>query len=235
MLYKPDRRIVMNQDFCKLSGRWYHSQAGHINCSDITRTSWRLKLPATQLFFQQFIWANNKENMKNPHSICDCSIQTQDVYFEVDHVFTMGFISIYSVTYALQVSPDQLTWMQTSCHYDVTRGKHFPCYRPFVRGIHRSPVISPHKGQWRGALIFPLIWAWINRWVNNREAGDLRRDRAHYDITVMWNKAPVIQEAFPCYTVFTWTVFQMTLLQRLNANSINECPYLILLVTWSWY
>ena len=29
-----------------------------------------------------------------------------------------------------------------------------------------------HKGQWRGALMFPLICAWINGWVNNREADD---------------------------------------------------------------
>ena len=60
---------------------------------------------------------------------------------------------------------------------------------PFVRGIHRSPVNSPHKGQWRGALMFSLICAWINGWLNNREAGDLRRHRAHYDVTVMvaWN------------------------------------------------
>ena len=55
----------------------------------------------------------------------------------------------------------------------------------FVRGIHRSPVNSPHKGQWRGALMFPLICVWINGWVNNREAGDLRRYRAHYDVIVM--------------------------------------------------
>ena len=27
----------------------------------------------------------------------------------------------------------------------------FARYRAFVRGIHRSPVDSPHKGQWRGA------------------------------------------------------------------------------------
>ena len=54
-----------------------------------------------------------------------------------------------------------------------------------MREIHRSPVNSPHKGQWRGALMFSLICVWINGWVNNREAGDLRRYRAHYDITVM--------------------------------------------------
>ena len=59
-------------------------------------------------------------------------------------------------------------------------------YWPFVRGIHRSPVNSPHKGQWRGALMVSLICAWINGWVNNREAGDLRHHCAHHDVTVMW-------------------------------------------------
>ena len=70
-------------------------------------------------------------------------------------------------------------------HDDVIKWKHFPRYWPFVRGIHRSPVNSPHKGQWRGALMFSLICVWINGWVNNREAGDLRRYRAHYDVNVM--------------------------------------------------
>ena len=41
------------------------------------------------------------------------------------------------------------------------------------------------KGQWRGALMFSLICAWINDWVNNREAGHLRRYRTHYDVIVM--------------------------------------------------
>ena len=49
-------------------------------------------------------------------------------------------------------------------HDDVIKGKHFPHYWPFVRGIHQSPVNSPHKSQWRGALIFSLICAWINGW-----------------------------------------------------------------------
>ena len=44
---------------------------------------------------------------------------------------------------------------------------------------------SPHKGQWRVALMFSLICVWINGWVNNREAGDLRLYHAHYDATVM--------------------------------------------------
>ena len=70
-------------------------------------------------------------------------------------------------------------------HDDVTKWKHFPRYWPFVRGIHQSPVNSPHKGQWCGALMFTLICARINSWVNNREAGDLRCHRAHYDFIVM--------------------------------------------------
>ena len=51
-----------------------------------------------------------------------------------------------------------------------------------------SPVTGefPHKGQWRGALIFSLICAWTNCSVNNRDAGDLRRHGAHYDVTVMF-------------------------------------------------
>ena len=54
-----------------------------------------------------------------------------------------------------------------------------------VQRIHRSPVNSPHKGQWRGALMFSLICVWINSWINNRDAGDFRRYRAHYDVIGM--------------------------------------------------
>ena len=44
-------------------------------------------------------------------------------------------------------------------HDDVIKWKHFPRYWPFVGGIHRSPVNSPYKGQWRGALMFSMIYA----------------------------------------------------------------------------
>ena len=71
------------------------------------------------------------------------------------------------------------------CHDDVIKWKHFPRYWPFVRGIHRSPVNPPHKGQWRRALTFSLICARINCWVHNCEAGDFRRHRAHCDVIVM--------------------------------------------------
>ena len=75
------------------------------------------------------------------------------------------------------MSKSSLTWWR---HQKET----FPRYCPFVRGIHRSPVNSPHKGQWLEAL-FSLICAWANGWVNNIYAGDSRRHHAHYDVTVM--------------------------------------------------
>ena len=49
-----------------------------------------------------------------------------------------------------------------------------------------SPVNSSHKDQWPGALMFSLIWAWVNHRVNTGEIGDLKRYRAHYDVIVMW-------------------------------------------------
>ena len=49
---------------------------------------------------------------------------------------------------------------------------------------------------------FSLICVWINGWVNNRKAGDLRRHRAHYDVSVMRRILP---------RLFCWIVsFHMT-------------------------
>ena len=87
--------------------------------------------------------------------------------------------------------PGKLTFaskLTTLLHDDVIKWKHFLRYWPFVWGIHRS-----HKSQWRGALMFSLICVWINGWVNNGEAGDLRRYHAHYDVTVMVHVIKVTQ------------------------------------------
>ena len=75
--------------------------------------------------------------------------------------------------------------MLSYLHDDVIKWKHFPCHWPFVWGIHRSKVNSTHKDQWRGALMFSLICIWINGWINNCGAGDLRRNQAHYVVIVM--------------------------------------------------
>ena len=57
-----------------------------------------------------------------------------------------------------------------SIHDDVIEWKHFPRYWPFVRGIHRSPVNSTHKGQWRGALIFFFDLS-LNKWLSKQSWG----------------------------------------------------------------
>ena len=52
-------------------------------------------------------------------------------------------------------------------------------------GNHRSLVNSPHKSQWRQAVMFSLICKWTHGRVNNRNSGELRPHRVHYDVTVM--------------------------------------------------
>ena len=74
--------------------------------------------------------------------------------------------------------------LEFSPHDDFIKWKHFPRYWHFVRGIHRSPVNSLHKGQWGRALVFSLICAWTNSWTNNGDADELRRHLAHYDIVM---------------------------------------------------
>ena len=56
---------------------------------------------------------------------------------------------------------------------------------PFVRGIHQSLVVLPPKGQWYGAFMFSLIFAWTNSWANNWHTGDFRCHLSHYDVSVM--------------------------------------------------
>ena len=63
-----------------------------------------------------------------------------------------------------------------------------PWWRHQMETFSVSPVNSLHKGQWHGALMFSLICAWINGWVNNHKAGDLRRHCVHYDVPVMLTK-----------------------------------------------
>ena len=62
-------------------------------------------------------------------------------------------------------------------HDDVMKWKHFPCYWPFVRGISST----------KASDVWCFLWSASEKtgWENNREAGDLRRNRAHYDVIVM--------------------------------------------------
>ena len=109
---------------------------------------------------------------------------------EIVHVYLPYFLCSNHELWIHKTNCPVLHWhvsVAVCCfkHEDVIKWKHVPRYWPFVRGIHMSLVNSPHKGQWRGALMFSLICTWINGWVNNFGAVDLRRHRAHYDVTVM--------------------------------------------------
>ena len=73
-----------------------------------------------------------------------------------------------------------------ACHHDdVMEWKHFPRYWPFVQGIHRPPVNSPHKGQWRGTLMFSLIcvsWCW---WFETQSRSSWRHCNARMDFNYL--------------------------------------------------
>ena len=101
-------------------------------------------------------WAQNSNSMFNPSQW-----ETALLCNEVSHWLGAK----------LEISPD---WIHSTDNIPFNKTK-----------IILSPVNSPQKGQWRGALVFFFIYAYINSWVNNREAGDLRRHRAHYDAIIM--------------------------------------------------
>ena len=108
-----------------------------------------------------------------------------------------------------------------------------------VRGIHRSAVDSPHKGQWRGASKFSLICAWTNGWANNTNAGDFRRYRAHYDVTMMIFSSFIFiysTAAFCLFTalevlfimcdIFSWchiNLYYFAICQNINSSAPGKC------------
>ena len=123
--------------------------------------------------------------------LCDSHINGYSRWWEAPHsvfldgVFILATMDVHMVKGARKSSLSINMDLPLCWHDDIIKWKHFPLYWPFVRGVHLSPVNSPHEGQWRRALMFSLIGVWTNVWVNNWDAGDLRRHRAHYDVTVL--------------------------------------------------
>ena len=122
------------------------------------------------------------------------------VYLRRDHCWErsgVGTLSVFvicgffwqSVVMAIHDILTKMSVMQEyqtkNMHDDVIKWKRYPRNWAFVRWIHRSPMDSPHKGRWRGALIFSLTCTWTNGWANNRDAGEFTRHRAHYDVIIM--------------------------------------------------
>ena len=97
-------------------------------------------------------------------------------------LFSPGLNVLSSIRRLFSSKSTKLFRFYRTKHDDVIKWKHFPRYWPFVRGI------TLHKGHWRGALMFSLICARINGWVNSDEAGDLRRHRTRSDVIVMRTK-----------------------------------------------
>ena len=58
------------------------------------------------------------------------------------------------------------------------------------------------------ALIFSLICTWINGWVNNGDAGDLRRHRAHYDVIVIWMEMSFKNKIYICL----WLLYPLSII-----------------------
>ena len=75
---------------------------------------------------------------------------------------------------------------KTRAHDDVIKWKHSPRCWPFVRGIHRSPVNSPHGTSDTELWCFLWFAPEKNSWVYNRQTGDLRRHLTRNDVNVMW-------------------------------------------------
>ena len=101
-----------------------------------------------------------------------------------------------STIYLICIACNAMTWLWSAgCAVSSQSTKSAPWWRhqmetfsallALCAGIHRSPVNSPHKSQWRGALMFSFICTWTNGWANNRNADDLRCHRAHYYAIVM--------------------------------------------------
>ena len=118
-----------------------------------------------------------------------------------------------------------LFWL--GCHDDVIKWKHFLRHWAFVWGIHRSPVNSSHKSQWRAAFIFSLICTWIKGWVSNRDAGDLRRHRAHYDVTVMYHRLLVSSYAVYTHVMLIYSRYAHLLTLSIMMPSVFHCGLIL--------
>ena len=73
--------------------------------------------------------------------------QTDSIFWQTEIICWLCVLAIF------QMYPSSVSWLlmlshkYTMMHDDFIKWTHFPRYWPFVWGVHRSPVNSPHKGQ----------------------------------------------------------------------------------------
>ena len=128
-----------------------------------------LSLPAFRLFIQQLSQANNQENIRNPYdrTIVTKSSVTDGVPSQKASICGKR---LNVLTSSSPVDLQLVFWPWWRHQMDK-----FSALLALCAGNSPVPVTSPHKDQWRRTLM----------WVHNREAGDLRRHRGHYDVNVM--------------------------------------------------
>ena len=154
--------------------------------------------------------------------LCPCNTTLGPTHWNGNVIILTKFSSLVTPEVIKTTISSAMSDENFIIHDEVIKWKHFPRYWPFVRGIHRSPVNSPHKGQWREVLMFSLICAWINGWVNNREAGDLRRIRPHYDVTVMNNNISFAVKEHECISLYPSDTYFCVILYNLSIIT-NKC------------
>ena len=111
-------------------------------------------------------------------------------FCQVTIVFTRSIRTRYDICWLIRA-------------YTTHQMEHFSYYLPLVRettGHWWIPLTRPVTP----SFVFSLIYYWTKGWVNNRYADDLRRNRAHYDVTVMLLRAYTThqREHFPRYLPF---------------------------------
>ena len=91
-----------------------------------------------------------------------CVITTQCYYNAVNSQWILW-------VQALDLCPASVAKMMNAISWWRHHMETFSAWVAICAGY--SPVKSPQKGQWRGALMFYLICAWINSWVNVSSSG----------------------------------------------------------------
>ena len=106
-------------------------------------------------------------------------------------------------------------------HDDVVKWKHFPRHWPFVRGIHRSPVNSPHKGLWRGAL--RVFYLRLNKRLNKQWCGWWFETLS----CPLWRHCNVwlmMRRAFPCHILYVTSSYSTWIFCREVSCLATDCP-----------
>ena len=145
------------------------------------------------------LWVSG-DTARGIHSITILKIESRhDAKFLVTNDYTFGIVATRWFQYieVNWVSVISRLYVHREAHKDhilatgfvlpnsaMMRSSNGNIFR-VIGPLCRSPMNSPHKGQWHGALMLSLIFAWTNGWLNNRDAGHLRCHRAHHDVTVM--------------------------------------------------